>query len=562
VRRVAEPIEDGGRAAPAPGRLRPADVLVGAALAASGALLLGLQGRFSFYLDQWDFLLHRRGIGASVFLDPHNDHITIAPVAIYKLLLATVGMGSPLPYTVAAVLAFLLGALLLFVWMRRRVGDWPALLGIVLILFLGAAWEDLLSAFQIGYFGSIAGGLGALLALDRGDRRGDRLACLLLVVAISFSELGVPFAVAALVAVLLGDRPWRQRLYVPLVPFVLYAAWWLGWGASSSFSLHNVAVSPRYVLDAAAAGLAGMLGLSTPPSGNAFSPVGLGVGRVLLLAAVALAAVRLHRRGSPGPGLWIVLAAGLSFWALTAFNQNPFRPPDSSRYVYPSAVFLLLIAAELLRGIRPGPKALAAAAVLTGAVLASNIGFLHQGYKVFRAASEATRGGLAALEIGRPQLRPGFVLDSRIPGPWFVPIPASSYFSAVDDYGSPAPSEAQLASAVEGERASADTVLAAALRIRLAPARGGSGGCRTLPASPVPGPALPLGTGAVVLRNRSSAPVAVLLGRFSDELPVELGTLQPRSAARLRIPPDRSRRPWRLGLRGQGTVAVCGRGSP
>ena len=34
--------------------------------------------------------------------------------------------------------------------------------------------------FQMGFMGSLACGLGALLALERGDRRGDWLACALL----------------------------------------------------------------------------------------------------------------------------------------------------------------------------------------------------------------------------------------------------------------------------------------------------------------------------------------------------------------------------------------------
>src|SRR5919108_2805166 len=106
------------------------------AVACSGALLLFLESHLTFLADDWIFLLQRRGSSVGVFLDPHADHIALAPVAIYKLLVATFGMDSALPFYVVSTSSFLLAALLLFVFLRRRVGDWPALLGTSLILFL------------------------------------------------------------------------------------------------------------------------------------------------------------------------------------------------------------------------------------------------------------------------------------------------------------------------------------------------------------------------------------------------------------------------------------------
>ena len=44
---------------------------------------------------------------------------------------------------------------LLFVYVRRRVGEWLALAGVLPILFLGPAWDDLLFPFQISFFGSV-----------------------------------------------------------------------------------------------------------------------------------------------------------------------------------------------------------------------------------------------------------------------------------------------------------------------------------------------------------------------------------------------------------------------
>ena len=117
---------------------------------------------------------------------------------------------------------------LLFAYARSRVGDWLAVIAAALILFFGAAWLDLLWPVNLALSGGCAAGLGALLALDRDDRAGDVAAAALLAISVSFSEVGVAFSIGALASVLLGERPWRRRLFVPVVPLLLYAAWWAG----------------------------------------------------------------------------------------------------------------------------------------------------------------------------------------------------------------------------------------------------------------------------------------------------------------------------------------------
>ena len=67
-------------------------------------------------------------------------------------------MDSARPFQVAAIATFLTSVALLYAWLRDRTGELAALGGAALVLFLGAAWEDLLWAFQIGYFGSMAAG--------------------------------------------------------------------------------------------------------------------------------------------------------------------------------------------------------------------------------------------------------------------------------------------------------------------------------------------------------------------------------------------------------------------
>ena len=531
------------------------------AAASSGALLLRLQSRLTFFADEWEFLLNRRGLSVGVFLDPHNDHIALAPVSIYKALLATFGMSSAAPFQIASTGLFLLSTILLFVLLRSRVGDWAALLGTVLVLFLGAAYGDLLWPFQIAFFGSVAAGLGALLALDRDDTAGDRVACLLLVTSTAFLEVGIAFAVAVLVNVALGRRPRWRRLYVGLVPIALYAVWYAGWGhqSATAVTFHNLVNSPRYVFDIASEAIASLLGLATPLTTGDAGLVGLPWGHALLVVAIVMSIWRLRRVGGPSRGLWTALALGLAYWFLTSLSAYAtLRKPIDSRYVYPGAVFILLITAELLRGVRLGTRTLAVGTAVTAAAVVSGILFLRDAYRLRLVDSGSTPARLTALEIARQNVPPGLAVHPDL----VTTIAASAYFSAVDAFGSPAWSESELASSGETERQSADQMLASAEGLGLQPATStgrGNGTCLNLPEHPTGSRTQPLppGTYSLTSRNQTSG---VHLGRFAASPTVDLGSLPPGRTVTLVIPSDRSSRPWRLVVAGSGGVSLCSAG--
>jgi hypothetical protein len=532
----------------------PVILCLAAAAAASGALLIWFGSHLTLFGDEWTIVLDRRGSSADAFLDPHVGHLVLGLVVIYKLLLAAFGMGSPLPFHVVSTLIYLTAAVMLFAYARRRVGDWLAFLGTTVILFFGAAAVDMLSPFQMFFSGSIAAGLGALLALDRDDRRGDSIACALLVVSISFSEVGIAFAVGALVRLALDGRPLPERLYVWLVPLVLYGLWWLGWGhkAESWLSLRNLADTPAYMFDAAATAVGALLGL-TSAGDQLPEAVGQQWAPAALVAALGLAAWRVGRLGRMPRGVWPVLAVGLTFWALAGMNQTDLRSPENSRYLYPSAIFVLLIATELLAGARVGGRGIAAVAALATISVAANLVFLSDTYKLFwKPGGEVTKGNLRALEIAGP-LNPAYELPLG-----FAEIRAGSYLSAIDAWGSPAYSEAELATRPESSRAEADKALGAILGLRLQPGGSAGGPCRSVRASARGLTRLELSPGRVTLSASPSTEAKVRLGRFSDQVPFEAGRLRPGTRASLAIPDDRSTRSWHLGLVGNGRVSVCG----
>jgi hypothetical protein len=541
---------------------RNARVLLGLAVTASGVLLLVWQSQITFLIDDWNLLLNRPGFNDHVLLDPHARHLILGPTLVYKAIQATIGMESFRPYGAAAIAAFLASVVLLFAYLRRRVGDWVALAAVLPVLVMGSAYEDLLSAFQIGYFGSMAFGIGALLAIERGDRRGDPIACALLVASLAFAEIALAVAAGVAVAIALQRGPLR-RAWVVAVPLLLYAAWYPTYGQSgaylgpSGFSLHNVATSPPYILDGFASSIGSLLGLGVP---ELFGGVGgLEWGRPLLVALTAVAIAWLLRsRSSRSWWVLVPLAIGVSFWFLTAANFSPGRAPFASRYQYVGAVFVLMIAAQLAAGWRPGWRGSLAMLGLGTAAALANLSMLHQGYRSLAEGSETVRGGLAGLEIAADRVVPDFVLTPQNSDfNYFTLVKAGPYLSAEEEFGSPAYSRTELVSAPEGARVAADKVMAAALPITLRPEPGPlPGGCTTVGGTGAQAPIVTLPPGGATLRSPQGASVSLGLRRYATgSFPVDPGPL--RGDARLLIPTDRSSRPWQLRLDAAAPVEVC-----
>jgi hypothetical protein len=536
---------------------RAALLVLAVAVVISMVWLLRLDSQLTFIADDWMLLVKRHEWSFDYFLHPFHGNIVLGPGVVYKFLQETVGMGSATPYYFVAVATFALSAVLLFFYLRRRVGDWLALFAAVLILFLGAAFEDLLFAFQVGYFGSVAAGLGMLLCLDREDEKWDRAACALLAVSLSFGSVGIAFATGAVVDFALGRRPRGRRFYVAFGPIVLFGLWWLGWGrgAENHISFDNVLHTPEFVFNAASAGFVSLLGLATGDGSEPEQPH-LIWGKLLLVAGGLLLLARVVRQGRISRGLGVALAIGLAFWILAGVNRDETRLPTSSRFQYPSAVFLLLIAGEGLRGLRRPRLALAAAAVVTVLAVQGGISLLEREHEEnWVPYADSLRAKLGAIEVAGPAADPDFMVFF----PPDVYTPAGDYLGAVERFGSPAFDEAEIEGHPEANLGSADLVLAQALGLALGePApRSRPLRCQRLEAASDGGTGLTLFPGSFSFENLGSASAEILLGRFSGELAVVMGRLEPGVSSALAIPGDRSERPWDLGLKGDGPVRLC-----
>lgn len=524
---------------------------------ASAVVILSWDSHLTFVADDWMLLVKRHGWGADYFLKPFHGSIILAPAIIFRAIRETIGMSSAMPYYIVSIGMFVAGAALLYFYLRSRIPDWLALLAAVLILFLGAAFEDLLFAFQVGYFGSVAAGLGMLIALDREDDRGDVIACVLLMCSLAFSSVGIAFAAGAVVDLLLSGRPRGRRAYVALGPIALYGLWWLGWGHQdeNNLSVHNVLSAPEYAFRSASAGVTSLLGLASNDGSEPEQPH-LIWGKLLVCLGLALLAVRTIRARGISRHLAVALAIGVSFWVLAAFNYDLTREATSSRYQYPSAMFVLLIAAELVRGIRI-PRLVAVPAAI-GVALASSGGMslMHSEYSErWVTSSNALRSTLAAAEIARPAADPTF----RFGFPPDITAPVGDYLGVSAQHGTPAYSEAELAERAQAEREYADVTLSQVLGLALVHPQPNSRAlqCQTLEASSTGATGVTLLHGVFTFANRSATPIELRLGRFAEGFPVGFGAVPPQGTAQLTIPIDTSERPWALGLIGSGRVRLC-----
>src|SRR5713226_1644328 len=151
-------------------RIPRARLLVVAGAVIGVAAILWLSRGFYVYFDEWDFILTAPDWTWTTYLQPHNEHPVMLPRLIYAVLLTTVGLRSYLPYMAVLLALHAASVVLLFELARRRAGDLVALGVAALLLLLGAGWEDLLWAFQVQFVGSVACGLGTLLALQAQPR--------------------------------------------------------------------------------------------------------------------------------------------------------------------------------------------------------------------------------------------------------------------------------------------------------------------------------------------------------------------------------------------------------
>lgn len=346
-----------GEPGPRPVHTSPASGLVGPPLGRwtkmhFGLLLVALtilvvagQGQHFFY-DEWAFVGGERD--ASPLLDryllPHNEHWSTLPLMAYRTLGATVGVGSYWPY---------LGLLLLLhlgvthaLWRLMLVtGSKPIVATTLATVFsvLGAAAEDLVWAFQIGFVGSTLLGVGGVYLAITGTTNWRKTGALAFLTLAGLATSGVGLSYLIAIPVVYSWRNRRHAVVVFCLPLLVYATWFALYGRSATSSLH-VHASAIAVLVVAAFVVVGLVAALAKSFGfdDGLVPwlfVGVPILAVLLLACRDW----LVDRTLAGRTLLAMCVGAAAFFVIAGLARGGAGPESAtaSRYDYVAIALLL-----------------------------------------------------------------------------------------------------------------------------------------------------------------------------------------------------------------------------
>jgi hypothetical protein len=526
----------------------------------AGAEIMYLGRGLTWHHDEWSFVMFRQGHALDVFLQPHNEHVSVVPVVIFKTFFKVFGIDAYGPYRLLNVLIVEACAVLVYLYARPRLGAWYALVPAVLVGFMGMAAEDLFWPFELSLELPVACTVAALLLIDRGGRAADAAVSALTTVAVFCSGVGlVMLAGVALEVFARADR-WR-RAWIVGVPALLYVAWWIPYHKGSDV-IANAPFAPRFVANSLAASTGGLVGLN-------------GDWGQLLAVALVVAVAFAFLRATRAPVRLITLCAlPLAYWISIALVRGADANPDQSRYLFVGGTFVVLLIVELLRGRRlPASRAAAAVTVgLTAVVCLASLQLMREMQPFFREKTRLLKAEIGAVELARDTLPPDQQLDQN-----FMPGgTVALYLRARDAYGSPAPSESELAAGAPDARQRVDFFLVkgAAPTLEQArdpfpvqgppPAQAAAQGAELRPSGSClqVSPSVPnakvdlIAPGAGLIVRPADGAVGVAIRRFADEW-TAVGEVGSPQQGRLRMKPDRAQRPWIAQLTGSEPFSAC-----
>jgi hypothetical protein len=354
-----------------------------------------------FFRDDWAFA--GRKLDAlpfpSRFLLPHNEHWSLFPAAAYRTLDAVVGVGSYWPY-LGLLLLLHLGVTHVLWRIMLVTGSKPIVATALAAVFsvLGAAAEDLVWAFQIGFVGSTLLGLTAIYLAVTGSATWRKTGVLAGLTLASLATSGVGLAYLVVVPLVLT---WRQRRYAVAtfgLPLLVYLTWYSIYGRALIHPPDASATAPlivaTFVILGLVAALTGYFGFPINLSA-AFLVVGVPVLAGLTLACRGWIANRtLSGRTSAamfaGAGTFFV-TAGLARGGLGVGTAT------SSRYVYVAIALLLPGIALMISGGARRHRSLTRVIVpMAIAIAVSNIFMLFAFAAQTRSESNASMRVLVA----------------------------------------------------------------------------------------------------------------------------------------------------------------------
>lgn len=544
-------------------------LVLAAVMVASFVILMHAGRDTTFYLDDWPVILNRRDWTWFNLLRPHVDHLQFFPLLVQKTMFETVGLHDYWVYRALLAVLNIVCGVLLFAYGRKRIGPWPSLALAACLVLMAPSWFNLLYAFQINFVGGMAGGLGALLLIERGTRRADLGACLLLGIAIGCNGVALPF-MAGIGVELLLRRDWK-RLWIPVLPALFYLAWRARYGqyANTEVKWQTVQEVPRWLMDGLDDSVAVVVGFPAE------------YGSALTLGLIVLVVLALTSDRPMTPRFWAVLTMPIAFFALTGIGRanEVTTQPDENRFLYASGLLVALLAIETVRHVRPSPRVMLAATIVVawGAALQANA--VENGGNEFRAKSLPGKFGATALDIAGTLAPPHFNQADPTQGGEYLLV-AGPYLEAVEAYDSTPgyTREELLAEPDPWRRRGVDEALMRVHQMGLEPvapddavgaevpritegaentAPAGSGCVTFTPDEQVGGVVLDLPLAGIVVRA-GEAPAEVRVRRYSHFWGDPVGIVEPDGAGRLRpAGQDKAPEPFTVEVRTPTPAEIC-----
>ncbi len=516
-------------------RLGDAVVAVGLAALLGNALWFG-RGLW-FYSDEWNVLVtYQNGHWMKGF----NGHLSVIPVAVFRLLLAMFGLLHYLPFQLVGLACYLSASVLLYGFARRRVRPLMAAVAALAVAWFPSATTPLLMPLLMNFSIPVALLLAAWWLLDQERPRADAAAALCLLGGVITSGVGLIALLAVVVELAVSRSPWRRWLVI--VPaIVVWGAWYLTYYEAVGTS--------------AASGHATHWGFELVSSYANELAAGWTLGRWLVLALLVgfLVESGVRRRWSPrAAGLGVAIVTFVVLSAIRNADLVPLVLPDSDRYLWLVAVLVVCLLVELARGrtVPLGAVAVFAAVVLVGAV------HLHHGLQTFQDGGRKQRQSaltwFAAADALGTQADPRSGLRMN-----FIPVLDGDYLRLAQHYGSPARGVTLSQVASSAASTAADQWMAKQLDPRVLRGPAPSGSCTTLKGTRTRrGARVPAGSTIEV--TVGSALVNLRVRRFAPEFSKwSLRLLGAHWVVHLAIPEDHSGIPWYVGTGGAAVVRAC-----
>jgi hypothetical protein len=201
-------------------------------------------------------------------------------------------------------------------------------------------------------------------------------------------------------------------------------------------------------------------------------------------------------------------------------------------------------------------------AVVTALVIGPNLVVLENGSDFFDHQTVFTRADTGAIEIARRTVAPEFQLSPEVAGiPALVDVSAGKYLEAVDEFGSPAYTPAEIEAAPPEVRRQVDIVLAQALPLTRETQSGvydAGGGENCVAVNGGQPEEVRIDPGMTRIEVAPGPEADFALRRFATgEYPVPTAGVPGESTAILRVPRDEATQPWYLHVEASQAVRVC-----